>query len=74
MIVFDIFFFQKRPKSKQEKFAVDHIHNKRAMNGILEYEIYWYGYEEPTWEPQKIIQIDCPQLRTQYARFDAIIK
>lgn len=47
---------------------MDHIQNKRAHNDRLEYQIYWFGYTEPTWEPAEIIQIDCPQLVFCYER------
>lgn len=41
---------------------MDYINNKRAHEGQLEYQIFWVDYTEPTWEPVKTIQTDCPQL------------
>lgn len=69
MIVFYFIFSTKRRKNKkQPKFPVEYIHNKRAINGFLEYEIYWFGHATPTWEPQNIIQIDIPEMMYVFER------
>lgn len=36
----------------ENEFEVEFIDGERIEKGIIHYEVYWKGYDEPTWEPK----------------------
>lgn len=59
----------KRKKPRQKKYIVDYIGDKRVTaSGLVQYKIFWQGHLEPTWEPTRIIEDDCPELASCYER------
>ena len=36
------------------------IGGKRTHKKVLQYQVYWEGYDEPTWEPADIVEEDAP--------------
>lgn len=51
-----------KKKKQEEKFLVDYIGNKRDRNGRFEYLIYWAGHVDPTWEPERRVNEDIPDM------------
>ena len=38
------------------EYEVDKITNKKKIKGAMYYEVYWRGYDDPTWEPYRNIK------------------
>lgn len=48
----------KSEDSVDDRFEVDYIDDVRETDGVTEYQIFWKGYDIPTWEPEENLD-DC---------------
>ncbi|KAF7981690.1 hypothetical protein HWV62_32252 [Athelia sp. TMB] len=53
--------FESTLEAVKEVWEVSHIANQRRNpeSGVMEYEVYWRGYDEPSWEPASVIEEDA---------------
>lgn len=55
----------------EELWVVSRITAQRTRARVHQYQVWWEGYDEPTWEPASIINEDAPSV---VAAFKEIIE
>ncbi|MFO0000719.1 MAG: chromo domain-containing protein, partial [bacterium] len=58
---------QKKGSTKnlgKDRYVVESVDGHRFINGVLEFQIKWEGYQEKTWTPEKEMQ--CHRLVEEY--------
>eukprot|EP01132_Coremiostelium_polycephalum_P005262 gene5262-6550_t len=60
---------KKKPTKEEEVFEVEHILDKRIVDGTVEYKILWKGYpkEDSTWETEENVA-GCKELIEMYEK------
>lgn len=54
--------------NREERWVITRIIGWRKLDKVLQYQIVWEGYKEPTWEPAEMILQDAPLLVEKYLR------
>jgi hypothetical protein len=44
----------------EERWTISRIAGQRKYRHVLQYQVYWEGFDEPTWEPAEMVQEDAP--------------
>lgn len=47
-------------------YVISHVVGQRKNHGVLEYQVFWEGYEEPEWHSASLITQDAPQVVQRY--------
>jgi hypothetical protein len=49
-----------------QKFHVEEILDDRYVEETKQVLVKWLGFDEPTWEPEQVIQEDVPKILESY--------
>jgi hypothetical protein len=55
-------------EDQEERWVIDRIAGKREHEDVVEYQVYWEGYDDPTWEPAEIVEEDAPLAVKQFLK------
>jgi len=54
--------------NNEERWVVTRIGGRKTKEGILYYQVFWEGYDEPSWEPADMIIEDAPLAVRKFLR------